>query len=304
MSGSALNIVIKLIALILAVFLWFNVITQKQYEYNLKLKITQVELPPNLGQVTPLPDSLQVRVMAEGKKLLRDDWKNAGLRIKAGRLKRGVNNLDINLETVALVRSEDVSLVDFPGARTITVQLDRLDSSLVPVASRLGVVPREGYTIVAGEGGITPLRTLVVGPAILLGKIDSIYTEQKILDDINETVKMTLALQKPSEMEIKAAHDSATVEVVIDKIGSRTFENIPVVFSGARNSRVIVDPDKVTVVIEGPQSQLASLSEKQIQVRAASTGKSDDYIIPRVDLPTNFSAKSVAPDSVRVLVAP
>ena len=89
MTGSALNIIIKLIAVVLAVFLWFNVVTQKQYEYDLTLAVTDVELPPSLGAVNPFPDSLTIRIIAEGKKLLQDDWKEAGLRIKAGRLRRG-----------------------------------------------------------------------------------------------------------------------------------------------------------------------------------------------------------------------
>lgn len=305
MTGSVLNIVIKLIAVLLAVFLWFNVITQKQYEHELNLKVADVELPPSLGAVTTFPDSLMVKVLAEGKKLLRDDWKDAGLRIKANRLRRGINNLELNLETVALVRSEDVSLIDLLGAAPLSVQLDKLDSTLKPVASRLAVIPRGEYVIISGRGGVSPLQTQVVGPGLLLKRIDSIYTEQKILDDIKESVQLSLALQIPDNMDVSLGHDSATIEVAVDKIKRKRFENIPVAVGMGWGGRIIVDPDHVTVEIEGPESILDSLDEKQIQISVQpQPGVTDGYITPLITLPPNYSAAAVAPDSIRILVSP
>jgi hypothetical protein len=305
MTGSVLNIVIKLIAVILAVFLWFNVVSQKQYEYDYTLAVADIELPPSLGLVTPLPDSMTVKVLAEGKKLLRDDWKSAGLRIKAGRLRRGHNTLDINTETVSLIRPEDVTLLEFPGQASLSVQLDRLDSALIPVASRVAVIPGDGYMIVAGQGGISPLSTQVIGPALVLQRIDSIYTEQKILDDIEESVRITMGLKKPDSLDIKTAHDSATVEVVVDEIDRRRFDNIPVLFNAGHNNRIIVDPDQISLEIEGPSSSLDSLKPGQIRVQVAPRKEMTDGLVsPQIILPVNFRAVAVIPDSIRILVSP
>ncbi len=305
MTGSVLNIVIKFIAVILAIFLWFNVITQKQYEHELTLKVTVVELPAALGAVTPFPDSLTIRVMAEGKKLLRSDWKKAGLRIKANRLRQGINHLGLDLETVALVRPEGISLLDFPDAEPMTVRLDRLDSMLIPVASRMAVVTNEGYMIISGEETISPLSTMAVGPASLIKSVDSIYTEQKIIDDIEETVTLTLALEVPAGMEISLAHDSAAIEIPVDKIRRKQFENIPVLTSTARGGRVIVDPDRLKVDIEGPASLIDSLGENQIKISVtAPPGVTGGYFIPIIKLPANCSTVSITPDSVRLLVSP
>jgi hypothetical protein len=305
MTGSALNLIIKLVAVLLAVFLWFNVMTQKQYEHELTLAVSDIELPAALGIVTPFPDSMVVKVLAEGKKLLRDDWKEAGLRIKANRLKRGLNSLELNLETVALIRSEDVTLLELPGAVPFTVQLDRLDSMLIPVASRLAVIPRDEYMIIEGRGGISPLQTQVIGPGLLLKRIDSIYTEQKIVDDIEEPVQLTLALEIPEAAKISLAHDSATVEVAVDRIERKRYEEIPVIVGVGRGSRVIVDPDRVTIDIDGPESLLDSLSEKQIQIRVDPPRTvTDGYIIPQIILPPNFTAAGLTPDSIRILVSP
>lgn len=304
MTGSVLNVIIKLIAVLLAVFLWLNVITQKQYEHEYALAVTEVELPASLGSVNPFPDTLTVRVMAEGKKLLRDDWKKAGLRIKAGRLKRGINQLELNLETVALVRPEHINLIDLADAAPIMVQLDRLDSTLIPVASRLAVIPREGYMIIEGQGEISPLSTQVVGPALALQRLDSIDTEQKILDDVSESVHLILALTCPEGMDVTLGHDSASIDVRVDKISRKRFENISVSIGHIRTGRAIVDPDKVSVEVEGPQSLMDSLSLNHIRVEVTPPGNKSGYAIPQVSLPPNFKASDITPDSIRILVSP
>ena len=73
MPGTITNILTKVIALLLAILLWFNVVSKKQYEADLTLPVTEVDCPPGLTPVTGVPRSLAVKVMAEGRKLLRSD---------------------------------------------------------------------------------------------------------------------------------------------------------------------------------------------------------------------------------------
>jgi hypothetical protein len=302
MTGSVLNFIIKIIAVALAILLWFNVITEKDYEYQYTLPVTDIELPAALAATTPFPDSLTVTVNAEGKKLLADDWKEAGLRLKAGRLKRGSDTLDLNMETVALVRSEDITLVDIIGAPALYVYLDRLDSLLVPVASRLAVVPEEGYVVVKERGSISPLQTRVVGPAMLIRRLDTIYTESKILEDVNESVSLRLALHQPVDSTRSLGHDSADVEIVIDKLVQKKFERVPVFAqSGRSNRRPIVEPDHIAITIEGPQKLLDSLNINQIRIHASlPTGDSVAFVPPTIMIPINFTVVGTTPDSIHI----
>ncbi len=306
MSGSVLNILIKLIAVLLAILLWFYVISQKQYEYELTLPVTEIDFPAGLGPISPLPDSLAVKVIAEGKKLLSSKWKKAGLRLKASRLKRGVNRLDLNLETVSLVISEDITLLDLPEAVSVSVRLDRIDSVVRPVASRLVVLPAEGYMVISGREKIEPVKTTVIGPAISLKQIDSIYTEQKILDGLDKSRRTTLQLEIPENMALTLEHDSVTVEVEIDKIKSRLFENISVTTGRIPSGdRVIVDPDRVSLELTGPETIIDTISAGQISVWVRPSGSvSDGYVVPHISLPPNVNLRRIIPDSIRILVSP
>lgn len=302
MTGSVLNFIIKITALALAILLWLNVITEKEYEYAYTLPVNDIELPSTLGAITPFPESLTVSVTAEGKKLLSSDWKKAGLRLKAGRLKRGADTLELNLETVSLVRSDDVTLVDIIGARAIYVYLDHLDSMLVPVASRLVVMPDEGYTVVQGRGGISPLQTRVIGPAMLIRRLDTIYTESKILEDVNKSVSLRLALLKPADTTNSLGHDSADVDVIVDKLTRKRFGRVPVFSqSGGNGRRPIVDPDHIAVTIEGPELLIDSLNINQIRILAAlPPNDSVAYVLPTIILPQNFTVVGAEPDSIHI----
>lgn len=311
MSSSTINIVIKLIAVLLAIFLWFNVITQKKYEHRFDLPVTEIDLPAKFGVMTSLPESLSVVVEAEGKKLLRDDWQKAGLRIKAGRLKRGLNILEINTESVVLVRGEEIEIKEISGLASLEIRLDQIDSVLKPVASRLAIVTAEGYTVVTGKGSINPIQTMVTGPAALLRQIDSIFTEQKIIDDVDGSTELMLALEVPFGMSFTTAHDSARVETVVEPIKTRRLENVTVTMVDPKTMRVIsagsyrkcvIDPAQVTLEVTGPASLINSLKKGQIKVTAEIPyEKFDGYVEPNVILPDGITLLSISPDSLRVV---
>lgn len=312
MASSTVNFVIKLIAVLLALFLWFNVITQKKYEHRLNLPVTDIDLPSNLGLMTSLPESLAVVVEAEGRKLMRDDWQKAGLRIKGRRLVRGLNKLEVNIESVSLIRGEEVQLKEIQGASVLELRLDVIDSVLKPVASRLAVVVSEGFIVVPGKEAVDPIKTMVTGPAALLRRIDSIYTEQKIVDDVKGPINLMLALEIPSGMSFTIAHDSAQVETQVEPLKTRRLENIGVTIVGpgpfrgrltkAELGQCVIDPDRVTLELSGPKSLIDELKAQQVRVTAEIPApKFDGYVMPKVTLPVGLSLVSISPDSLRVV---
>lgn len=306
MSGSMLNIMIKLIAIALAILLWFNVVTNKEYEHELMLPVTAVDFPVGLGPVNPLPDSLPVRVLAEGKKLLSGDWKKSGLRIKATRLRRGSNRLEINIETVSLVRPEEITLLDIPGVNSVTFQLDRIDSVYRPIASRVAVVPSPGYMVVSGQATMDLDSVLVVGPRSVVAQIDSIFTEQKILDDKDESINTVVGLEIPEVLPVSLGTDSVNIKIIVDKIEKVRFDNIPVILSADLNRRgAIVDPDRIAIELVGPRELIDSLTQKDFRARIDYKGSlADGYVVPDISIPQNVSVVKITPDSIRILVSP
>lgn len=306
MSGSMLNIVIKLAAILLAVLLWFNVVSQKQYDYDISLPLKVFELPDGLAAVTSWPESLVVKVNAEGNMLLRNDWKEEGLRLRGGRLKRGYNNFVFNLETIALVRSEGISLLEIVNSPEARVQLDRIDSVYIPIASRLAIVTEEDYMIINGSLSIEPSEVMIKGPSSELRQIDSVLTEAKIIDNVDEPISFKAGLEVSSDAQITFGQDSAIVSINIDRKISRQYDSVQVDFEKSIDEKtIILDPSKISVIVSGPESHFDSLAISSLvaQVYLPTNGVAG-YAIPRITVPSNFSIEKILPDSIRVVITP
>lgn len=304
MSSPFSNIFLKITAVLLAILLWFHVVSKKHYDYGITLPVTEIDLPAGIGPVSGFPDSLVVRVNAEGKQLLRTDWKKAGLKIKATRLRRGINNLELNPETVSLVRAENVTLLDLPGAGSITIQLDRLDTLQVPIASRITAALNGGTMYVAEKVVLTPNRTRVIGPAALLSQIDSIPTESKVLTNGDSAHTMYVKLQPPTGIRVQ--DDSVLARVLFEKAASRRFEPLPVTMGRNRlGGRVKIDPDRVAVDIRCPETIIDTISSSAIKAQVNNDDSiRDGYLKVNVTFPRRCTLLRVIPDSVRVRITP
>ena len=210
----------------------------------------------------------------------------------------------MNLETVSLVRSDDINLVELNGPSLIQVHLDRIDSTFKPIASRLAVIPDDGYAIISGSEKMEPDRTMITGPAYVLGRLDSLHSEQKIIDNAKKPVEIYLPLEIPDSLSIQSAVDSVLISIEVDKIINRKFENFTIEVREIKpDQRVIIDPEKISLEISGPKAVLDSLTDQDLSVWVApSETNGDVWIAPEVNLPNGVNLKSLQPDSIRVLV--
>lgn len=302
MSATVINMLLKLTALLLAALLWFNAITQKQYEYDFSLPITAIDVPPGLALANDVPRSLTVKVRANGRRLLRGDWKRAGLKIKATRLKRGPNTIDLNLETVSLVQPENIALLELAGNTSIPILLDRIDSVVVPIASQLTIVPAGGFVEVRSKSNLIPSRVKIKGPASLLADIDSIYTEKRTLTRLKASTRLPLELLCPKGGAISLTSDSVVVSIAIEKSKTKRLENIPL-FTGAIDSthHLTLIPELIMLDIEGPASIIDTVSAADIIARV-TVGDAGGYAVPDIVRPPGITITRITPDSIRVLV--
>jgi YbbR domain-containing protein len=306
MSSTISRIFIQIIALLFAIFLWFNVVTKKDYEYSLTLPISTYEFPPGLGPVTDLPESLEVKVTGMGKSLFRKDWKKAGLKVNATKLARGIGSLELTKETVDLADGERVSLMELSRTDPLIVRLDRIDTVQKPVASRLAVVPQDGYAVVSSMIAVDPRQVEMIGPRALLAEIDSIQTHSRIIDDARDDVSAMLALENSHARAVTLDPDTVSILVPVDKIDTRSFRGLPVATRRASSgSAMILDPDRVTIAVEGPQRLLDSLQNDDIKIMIdRSKVRASGYVVPDVELPELLSLTTIDPDSIRVVTSP
>ena len=306
MPGSLLNISIKILALVLAIFLWFNVITKKNYEYEITLPVKSIDLPADLAPLTPLPDSITIKVSAEGRKLLRADWKRSGLRLRGARLKQGYNVFEPSLESVILIQPDDITLVELINAQPFRLQLDTIDSIHVPVATRVTATSAEGFVVRRALARLSPTRVLVIGPASHIVQIDSIINEPRTFDRLNSSGDYPLSLLRPPGPSVTIIPDTVVLSLPIEPASTRVFDSVVVSAAGMeRKRKTLCEPSWVAVEVTGPKSLLDTLSAGAVSAHlTVPTPDPPGYAVPEITVPDEVTVSAIRPDSVRIVSSP
>ena len=303
MLGLFNNIWIKLVALAMGLLLWFHVVTEKRYNYELTLPVTEIALKDDLTLSRFPPDSIMVVVSATGKQLLRKRWRDRGLKISAIQFQTGRHELALSATNVLLVGDDKaIRLEEVLSPNNVTLEIDFLSTTDVTVIPDLSPEPAEGFAVEAISEP-EPEHVTVSGPRSLLGRITSVFTERKELAGLRNEIPLRLALQLPSGYGISLNPDSVSVTVRVVPVKTRVLGNVPiVVFNAPANRNIQVLPPVLTVEVSGPPSAIDSLNPTVVLASVDYNEKfSTDSLRVSVQCPAAFKVRTVSASSVRLL---
>lgn len=293
---------LKIIAVLLGLLLWFHVATEKTYNYDLNLPITEVVLDSGLTLSEAPPESLQVSISATGKQLMRKKWRDRGLRVMANRLKFGRHELPLTTANVLISSpTSDVNLEDIVFPSHLTLMVDYIGEKKVTVIPDLITEPGEGFAV----GKITrpkPNEVTLYGPRNLLSRISSINSEQKELIGLRNNIDLTLPLALPDGYGLRAEPDSVRFSVEIVPVKTRVFENIPiVVYNSPTDKTVFPHPRVINIELTGPPTDIDLLNRNAL---IASVDYNDfvdsTKVAIKIECPAKFKVKTSTADSARI----
>ncbi len=262
------NLWVKIAALILAALLWFHVVTEKVYQNQITLALTQVEIPGDLVLMEPPPESVMVTVSATGKNLLRSDWKRSGTRLLVTGGRPGKFHYDITAENLALIKPELVKLIEVVAPREYTFRCDRLADKDVPIKSRVVIIPDQGYAV-SGADSLSPAVARVSGPRSALAQIRQIETEPVRLEGVRNDLMMRSALTYPDIYGLKITPDSVDLHIKVVPIKTRVIEDVAIrLIHPPLNGKVTIEPNTVELRISGAPDVVDNLSVNRLSVTA------------------------------------
>ena len=298
------NFWLKIIALILGFLIWFHVVTEKEYSYELKMPVTGITLKEGLTLSKKPPDSLLVSVSATGKQLLRKKWRQAGLRIDASQFNVGRYEIvptpsNTSLQDVA----SHVTLANIVLPTTFQLQIDEEDSSQISVTPDIEVVADEGFAV-DYPINVTPSQVEIIGPGSLLQRFQTVFTEQKKFTGLKNNVIITVPLVPPAGYGISLDPDSVILSIKVIPVKTRVYEDLPVVvFNAPPDRSYTLVPPTVTVELTGPPSDIDLLNRKALTVSVDYKLLSNNGFAPvKIDCPSNFRVKKSSADSVQVIL--
>ncbi len=297
------NVWIRIIALLMALFLWFHVATDKVYKYRLALPISDIALGERLTLANEPPDSMTVVVSATGKQLLRRKWRGRGMRILATQLSIGRHTVNLSTANTLLAGAGSfVTLDEVVSPVSLLLNVDYITETRVKVMANITVIADEGFAV-NRISKPDPPEVKLIGARSRVRMITAVSTESKELTCLRDNLTMTLPLAKPVGYHLLLEPDSVTVSIEVVAVKTRVFEDIPiVVYNAPVNKEVSTEPSVLRIELTGPPNDIDLLDSNALVASVDYRGRDAGGVCHvKIDCPSNFKVKRSSASTVRIV---
>ena len=292
-----IDIQIKLGSLLLAILLWFFVVTDIEYFFDLNIPLRVEGLSENKALNNEIPETIKGRFRGKGHTLL---W--AKMTMPASEtglvldLSKTSNTQVYYLDTYfnehpdrfILPRDYNLDLIHVVEPESIWVSVETMAHKELNVNVHAAINPALGYMVV-GEIDVEPSRVTVSGPRSLLDKMNSISVDPIELNDVNSDVLVDIPLRLEPAQLFQLEVEAATVTADVQSIGSVEFANIPIRLENVPPGiEISVIPSAIGLEVEGGLDRLLELDAEDFTVSfdyAANWTQDQLLYVPEATLP-------------------
>lgn len=294
---------VKLVVFVIAVFIWFYVITENEYDYTIEVPVAVANLPENKVVLNKLPDHVKVKVRGTGKSLI-------ALSLGGG-AKVQLDLSDVRKERLFKLKPEyvfltrrfaDIQIEEIIMPDTIRVRLDAFKAKRVPVAAAVEPHVAPGFTIV-GPITIVPDSVTIAGAASVVSKIDKVPTIAAKFTDLKYDFDKTIPLDLPDNVE--CTQQNVRVSMNIQELLELTLSGVRVsVKHVPRHISVYAVPSTLSLVLEGGGLVLSKVTRDDIHayidynVAKRNPGKEHP---PVIEVPRGVRYRDVKPKRFKLV---
>lgn len=218
-----------LLFVVLAALMWYGHAMQSVRNTHVPVLIQYTGKPGAIGMGEPgLPDTVMIEVRDAGARLNAYHRDHLRLTIDLRSYIHGEKGT-IHVPSDALRRSisdilQGTSRLIATSPEEITCPYFTEQEKCVPVVLAAGIQLANEYQLVS-EPTLSLTRIKIYGQDKALAKIDTLYTESKVLTEISDTANIRLALDIPKGM--RAEKDSVNLCIITERFTEKKF-TIPV----------------------------------------------------------------------------
>ena len=301
------NYQVKLVSFVIAVFVWFFVITENDYQHIVDVPLHTINIPDGKILANTIPDDIKIKVKGSGKELL-------ALSVSSG-VRYTIDLAEIKNRAIFDLTPGGVSFSRPAGALTaseiiypdtVHIVLDELAVRNLPISAEINAKPAMGHTIV-GDIHLVPDSVTVSGPKNIVNKLQYINTENQTFQDLKFDFSTTLQLDQPVSKLVELTINQTEVFLSIQKISQREVSGIPIVLRNApdnSNYNYYIIPSTLSMILEGGGELLANLNpeediEAYIDFRRVRPDIGGEHP-PIVLTPSGISFRDLNPKTVRL----
>ena len=299
------NWVLKLFALIIGASLWYFVVGEDQIDITINVPIEVHNLPANLVIANQFKKDIEVSIRGSRRIIQEIRQQNISRPVDLSKVEAG-----------AIVIANDRNVIPFPQGITVqrlqptsfTLLIDQLEQKDFVINPVLEGEPDPGYVLKSIT--INPDKLTVTGPKTLLEKQTALKTVVIVLDGLEQSTKLQVALDLSDEMFKLIGETVVTATLDVDEtLLTKTVRGIPINVRDA-NLPFRTAPSMVTVEANIPENLIRDTPELAMLFRASVSSKiqpdSDGYIpvtVNGVSVPGHepIAIMQVKPKKVRLV---
>ena len=279
------NILLKIAALALAVFLWFHSDTNKVQQEDYSIPISIMLEDTALVDMSSGHGNARVLLEGQGKEFLKLLWNKP--RFEFAVMEKKPKRLEIPLNPKDVIIPEGVSLrpLAILEPQSILIELDWLTEktlTVMPMVERI----EEGF-IQKGKLTVEPAEVRIRGARQELKGRKSIPTELVRLPSSSGEFELVAKIDLNDFRTLKAVEETVVIRGEIERIIERRMENIAVEITGALKQTYHAKPGTIDILVTGMESRIASLKPEEIkavlEINIPPTGET--YYSPMIVLP-------------------
>lgn len=294
----------KLIALVVAMFIWFNASGQQTVVQIRTVPISLENVPDSLVVTGSYAKEVEVSLTATKRRLLTMGFKRVRLVVDMAEGASGRQRVSLTPAQLDLPGGVDRRNVRIVSPTAIDVTLEPLVTErLQVVLETRGEVP-DDLVLLDGALSVFPSWTSVRGPRTAVAGVSRISTEPLDLGRIRESGERELRLEYDRD-RLTANPDRVTASIRVSAKGERVLPNVPpTVLVDSEDLVAQVFPNTVTLTLEGPTSVLDTLSSGDVSVllNLSGRGEAQYKVAPEVILPSGVVLSEMSVDSLIVRI--
>lgn len=249
---------IKVAALLLALFLWFNVAEKRPVEGVTELPLRYANLPANLAFASKAPASAKVRVRGAGR-FMRWKLKDVYLSVNLSLASRGTNTHLISPAEVVMPSERGIEVLEVIDPKAVRVDLDIIGSRQVPVTPVFrGELAADKVMI--GTPAVEPVKVTVTGAQRIVATLSSVPTVPIDINNLAKRDRVSARLDLASFPPLSCDVEDVVVSARTEPRKELGIPAVPVAADGAERVQVSFLPEEVDVVVSGAASQMDSLN--------------------------------------------
>ncbi len=291
------NFGLKIWSVIIAVFLWFHVTTERVIEQPFRIPLETSGVPEDLVLVDPPPRFVEVTIRGRAKEIIRLKLSRGPMvRVDLAEARRGRVDFDISPEMVPLPAWTAAEVSQIVNPRELELDFDRKAEKLAKVVVHMEGAPRKGYLQV-GDVVVEPPQVTLIGGRRKIRYIQSVKTEQVSLSGAMKTLVRKVRVA-PEGFGLTCEPESVSVTIPVVEVVQKRLSGIPVGLRNLPKSGVQIQPAELTLVVSGPKDRLEELKVEEISAVIDLKGypSGGDSLSPVVNLPRGLSIVSLEPE--------